>query len=116
MKINVEQYAFYLRPGYTDMRKGATKLAYVVQNEMGLRPFEKSVFIFCGRSKRVLKAIVWDGNGWYEIIKRLESGKSFCYPTTEELAKAVTIEQVLGMLKGQDVWREIPKFYPTFVG
>ena len=52
------------KAGYTDMRKGPTGLAYLVQYEMGLEPFGKSVFLFCGRSQRTVKAIVWDRNGW----------------------------------------------------
>ena len=50
MEIRLEDYQYYIRPGYTDMRKGPTSLAYLAQYEMGLEPFSKSVFLFCGRS------------------------------------------------------------------
>ena len=46
------------------MRKGPTSLAYLVQYEMGLEPFSKSVFLFCGRSGKTVEAIVWNRNGW----------------------------------------------------
>ena len=36
MEIKLEDYDFYIRPGVTDMRKGSTSLAYIVQNEMQL--------------------------------------------------------------------------------
>jgi transposase len=72
MQINLESYSFYIKPNFTDMRKSARTLAYIVQDEMGLKPFEKSVFVFCGKTKRIIKAIVWDENRWIEIIKRLE--------------------------------------------
>jgi len=46
MQINLESYSFYIKPNFTDMRKSARTLAYIVQDEMGLKPFEKSVFVF----------------------------------------------------------------------
>lgn len=51
MQINLESYSFYIKPGAVDMRKGARSLAYIVQEEMGLAPFSKSVFVFCGKNK-----------------------------------------------------------------
>lgn len=116
MDIRFEDYRFYIKPNVTDMRKGSTSLAYIVQDEMKLKPFEKSIFVFCGRTRRILKAIVWDRNGWIEIIKRLECGSSFKWPKTEREAMQVSAEQIAGMLKGYDVWRELPEINPTLVG
>lgn len=45
MQINLESYSFYIKPGAVDMRKGARSLAYIVQEEMGLAPFSKSVLV-----------------------------------------------------------------------
>ena len=36
--IKFEEYEYYIKPGYTDLRKGAVKLSVVVQNEMELNP------------------------------------------------------------------------------
>ena len=59
MEINLEAYNFFIKPGITDMRKGSPSLAYIVQNEMKLEPFSKAVFLFCGGTKRTIKAIVY---------------------------------------------------------
>lgn len=98
------------------MRKGARSLAYIVQEEMGLAPFSKSVFVFCGKNKRILKAIVWDNNGWIEIIKRLESPGAFRWPQSEAEALRVSADELLATLKGHDVWRVLPVLTPRFVG
>ncbi|NLL24172.1 MAG: transposase [Spirochaetales bacterium] len=45
------------------MHKNARTLTYIVQDEMSLKPFEKSMFVFYGKSKKIIKAIVWDENG-----------------------------------------------------
>ena len=116
MQINLESYSFYIKPNFTDMRKGARTLAYVVQHEMGLAPFEKSVFVFCGKTKRILKAIVWDNNGWIEIIKRLESPGTFRWPETEQEALTISADELLATLKGHDIWRKLPVLSPRFVG
>lgn len=116
MEIRLEDYNFYIRPGRTDMRKSSVGLALIVQDEMGLQPFERSVFLFCGTSRRIIKAIVWNGNGWLEIIKRLECGSSFKWPATAEDALQIKIEDLLLLLKGYDIWRRFPVYTPKLVG
>ena len=102
----LENYTFYIRPGITDMRKGALSLAYIVQEEMQQKPFEKNIFLFCGKNRRTIKAIVWDKNGWIEIIKRLECSSSFKWPITKEEALVIEIEMLVLLLKGHDVYRQ----------
>ncbi len=116
MEINLEAYNFFIKPGITDMRKGSPSLAYIVQNEMKLEPFSKAVFLFCGGTKRTIKAIVWDCNGWIEIIKRLECGSAFKWPNTEEEALQIEISDILLLLKGYDVFRRFPVLSPRYVG
>ena len=114
MELNIEEFEFYIRPGVTDMRKGARSLALFIQNEMDLCPFDKKVFIFCGGNRRTMKAIVWDGTGWFEIIKRLECGSSFKWPKSSEDAMKVSFEQVLGALRGEDSWRRFIVSHPKY--
>lgn len=116
MDIRLEEYEFYIRPNATDMRKGARGLAYIVQDEMRLSPFDKAVFVFCGRSKRTIKAIVWDRNGWIELIKRLECNRSFRWPASAEEAAKISAVQLAGLLDGNDVWRNLPVLHPQRVG
>ena len=44
----------------------------LVESEMELNPFGKSAYLFCSGSRKILKVIVWDGNGFWEMTKRLE--------------------------------------------
>ena len=41
--IKFEEYDYYIKPGCTDLRKGALKLSLIVQEEMALNPFSKSI-------------------------------------------------------------------------
>jgi len=110
----LEQFNLYVKPGKTDMRKRATSLSFIVQGDMGLAPFGKSVFVFCNGSHSTIRAIVWDRNGWLEISKRLEAG-TFCWPNDETEALSVTVEQLLEVLYGGNPWRRLPVLTPTEV-
>ena len=115
MEIRLEDYEFYIKPGAVDMRKEFPFLALIVQYEMRLEPFAKAVFLFCGWSNRIIKAIVWDRNGWIEIIMRRECGSSFNWPNTDEEAVQVEVSDLLLRLKGYDVWKKFPFLSPMYV-
>lgn len=115
MQLNIEEYDFYVRPGITDMRKHATGLSRIVQDQMGLMPFKRSVFLFCGRDHKKIAAIVWNDNGWLEISKRLECKSTFRWPETEQEAMKVDFSGILLLLRGVDVWRRLPVLSPQFV-
>ena len=52
----------WILPNYTDMRQGIDKLAAIVQYQLKLDAFdEHSVFLFCGRRRSRLKALVYEG-------------------------------------------------------
>lgn len=115
MQINIEEYEFYVRPGTTDMRKRATSLSRIVQDQMKIMPFSKAVFLFCGKDRRKIVAILWHNNGWIEISKRLECKGTFRWPASEDEAMRVDFSEILLMLKGVDTWRTLPVLSPEFV-
>ena len=97
------------------MRKGAQALAYIVQNEMKLDAFSPSVFIFCGGGRRIMKILLWDMNGWYEITKRIETQERFSWPMDSEEARNVTLDDVISFLKGQNPWTTFHPIFPSYV-
>ena len=54
----------FVRAGATDMRKQINGLALLVQEQMELNPFEAALFVFCNRSRQLLKAVYWDRTGF----------------------------------------------------
>jgi len=64
MKLDFSQTRIFLRPGFIDMRKAINGLSLMTEMEMGMDPFSGSLFLFCGKSRRILKAIYWDRNGF----------------------------------------------------
>lgn len=60
--------------GYSDLRKGIDGLAGLIKYKYNLDPFEKDVlYLFCGRNSRKLKGLVWEGDGFLLLAKRLEA-------------------------------------------
>ena len=72
MKIDFENAKIYVRPGSTDLRKGITGLAQIIENEMKLNALSESVFLFCNKSHKLLKVIFWNKTGFWIAQKRLE--------------------------------------------
>ena len=65
----------YLAMGYTDLRAGIDGLAALVKQKFDLDPFQTEVlFLFCGRRKDRFKGLVWCGDGFMLLYKRIESG------------------------------------------
>lgn len=60
----------YIACGYTGLRYGTDGLAANVRERFELNPFETEVlFLFCGRRKNRIKALVWEGNGFLLLYK-----------------------------------------------
>jgi transposase len=93
----------WLATGHTDMRRGMTGLALLVQEGLGRQPFGGDVFVFRGRNGKLIKAIWHDGIGLSLYAKRLDHGR-FVWPQTVDGAVALTPAQMSYLLEAID-WR-----------
>ena len=90
----------YLAYGYTDLRFGIDSLARVVQDHFELDPFRKgALFLFCGRRTDRVKGLLWEGDGFLLVCKRLEAGR-FRWPRTASEAREITPEQFTWLMQG----------------
>jgi transposase len=48
-----------------DMRKAVKGLTVLIQEQMKGDPFSGSVYIFCNRERKLLKAVWWDKSGFW---------------------------------------------------
>jgi transposase len=69
----------WLAAGVTDMRRGMSGLASLVQSALAENPFSGHVFIFRGRRGDLVKLLWWSGDGVCLFAKRLERGR-FVWP------------------------------------
>ena len=96
----------YIACGYTDLRRGIDGLASIVQDQFQMDPFQRVMFLFCGRRRDRLKALYWEGDGFLLLYKRLEQG-SFQWPRTKREVQALTPQQYRWLMEGLKI--EQPK-------
>ena len=59
----------------TDLRKGFNGLSAIVAEQLGADPLSGDCYLFCSRSRRIAKVLMWDGTGLCIYHKRLEQGR-----------------------------------------
>jgi transposase len=89
----------YLVTGYSDMRKGIDGLATIIQGNLEMDPFSKSLFLFCGKNRSKIKGLLWEGDGFLLLYKRLDNG-SFKWPRSETEARKLSKQQIRWLLEG----------------
>ena len=92
----------YIACGYTDLRRSIDGLAAVVQQVFKLEPCSQSLFLFCGRRSDRLKGLLWEGDGFLLLYKRLECGR-FQWPRKESEARQLTPQQLRWLLEGLNI-------------
>jgi len=92
----------YIACGYTDMRKSIDGLAAIVQEQFHLDPFSKSLFLFCGKRHDRMKALLWEGDGFILLYKRLENG-SFKWPRKAEQVRPLSRQEFKWLMQGLEI-------------
>lgn len=103
MKIDYNKIRIYVKPGYIDMRKQINALSVYVEESLNHNPLSGDLYIFCGKSRRTLKILYWDRNGFCMWQKRLEQDK-FPWPLHEEEVKEITEYELSMLLDGINFW------------
>lgn len=99
MLKDIKADKIYLSVGYTDLRRGIDGLACIVQEQFQLNPFTNTLFLFCGRRRDRIKALLWEDNGFILLYKRLENG-TFCWPRNGDEVRLLTEQQYCWLLEG----------------
>ncbi len=90
----------YIRSGYTDLRFGIDGLAKLIQFQFGMDPFEEgTLFLFCGRRSDRIKGLVWEGDGYLLLYKRIENGH-FQWPRNSQDVERMTRQEFHKLMEG----------------
>ena len=107
--------AVYIRPGHTDCRMGVNGLSNLIQFEFNLDPFEKNVlFLFCGRSRKMIKGILWDGDGFI-IMSKYINGR-YQWPSTKDEVRQLTYDEFKRLMTGFTIDSSIETSTPKYLG
>ncbi len=91
----------YLHRDAVDLRKNINGLSILVEQAMALDPFGAAVFAFSNRRHDRIKLLLWNRNGFWLLLKRLETDR-FAWPQGATVLE-LTIEQLHWLLDGIDV-------------
>ena len=81
-----------------DFRRGIDGLARLCKEVLRQDPFGGWVFVFRNRRATALKALVYDGQGFWLCHKRLSSGKFRWWPAGTEAARTLAAHQLQVLL------------------
>jgi transposase len=104
MTVDLNAVKIDIRPGHTDLRKAANGLTVLVQDQMKLDPLSGSVYLFCNKGRKLLKAVWWDRTGFWLAQKRLEEAR-FPWPEGSGAAEELDAVQVRMLLSGIDFFK-----------
>ena len=104
MILDLGKTKIFLRPGSTDLRKAVNGLSVIVQEGIKQDPFSGSVFLFCNRERKLIKAVYWDKTGFWLSQKRLEKAR-FPWPCDESEARELTAQELRMLLTGIDFFK-----------
>ncbi len=95
----------FVRLGFTDMRKQINGLSAFVQEQRPEGPFDGSYYVFCGKTRKVIKILYWDQTGFCLMQKRLEK-ETFPWPKDGNDLDEMSRMNIRALLRGIDVWKE----------
>lgn len=84
------------------MRRSIDGLCGIVQEKLHL-------YLFCGRRCDRIKALLWEGDGFLLLYKRMEAKGHFRWPRNSQEAKAISWQQFDWLMSGLEV--EQPKAF-----
>ena len=78
-------------------------LATIIRFQFHLDPYDKNtLFLFCGRRSDRIKALLWEGDGFLLMYKRLDNG-AFRWPRSADEAMSITGDQYRMLMQGLEI-------------
>jgi transposase len=88
-----------------DLRKGIDGLAQLCREKLAADPFSGCLFIFRSRRGTTIKALCFDGQGYWMAQKRLSTGRFKWWPEASGPAKSLEAYEAQLLMAAGDVSR-----------
>jgi len=96
LPVSISSIPVHLATGTTDMRKGINGLSAEVYEYFEADIFSESLFAFCSQSRKIVKILYWDSNGFCLWSKKLQKGR-FRWPLDEEDVLDITSRELCAL-------------------
>lgn len=77
-----------------DFRRGIDGLVAQCRNTLEQEPSDGTIFIFINRAKTMIRALSYDGTGYWLMTKRLSRGKFIGWPTGDQPLSSASARQL----------------------
>jgi len=92
--------AVYVVCGRTDLRLGIDGLSAIIEHQFHMSLFvPDTLFLFCGRRANRIKGLLWEGDGFLMLYKRIENGH-FSWPRNAAELRSIHSEQFHWLMQG----------------
>ena len=105
----------YIVCGFTDLRYGIDSLAAIIERRYQKTLFvPNTLFLFCGTSASRIKGLLWEGDGFLLLYKRVECGR-FAWPRNSRELRQLSPEQYRWLMQGFSIDPVIRDVAPRFL-
>ena len=85
-----------------DFRKGIDGLCAVCRQALGDNPLEGAVYVFRNRAGTALKLLLYDGQGYWLLMKRLSQGRFTWWPQSPDACVPLSARELIIVLWNGD--------------
>lgn len=91
-----------------DFRKSINGLSVLVEQELGLNPFDAALYVFVNGQRNRIKVLYWHRNGFCLWQKRLEAEKFAWLRDVTVVQQTINLQEFEWLLEGFDLWANKP--------
>ena len=89
----------YLFLGTTDMRNSINGLSFIISELLEEDLYSGNLFVFCNKSRKIIKVLYWDRNGFCIWYKKLDKDH-FAWPIDKSDVKQISNRELSWLLDG----------------
>lgn len=84
-----------------DFRKGVDGFVALCKNELLLEPRDGTIFVFINRARTMIRALSYDGTGYWLMTKRLSRGKFKHWPSSHGALSKTSARELRQIISGE---------------
>lgn len=93
----------YIICGYTDMRKAIDGLCAIIEDQLKMDPNGNALYLFCGKRRDRIKALLREKDGFVLIYKRLTARGGYRWPRDKSEVRNLTWQEFDWLMSGIDI-------------